>query len=231
MWRRTSGATPGEEVVEFSGRICYMSFGSSQSPRSNADYIMNLIQRKHDSVLEHAVWTFLLTGVTRAFTHQLVRHRVGMSFSQLSQQYHDETSATFILPPALADQTQLIATYVASVQSAQSAYSQILEALASRDEDTSPEARRSLRSAARGVLPESTETKIVVTANARSLRHFLALRGDIKGDIEMRLVSKRVFEMVSGDSPALFPDFILGRYPDGSPSVRQVDSSVRQEKG
>src|SRR5689334_13364185 len=91
QWKRTPHSAPAEELVEVSGRICYLSFGALQSPRSNREYIQNLIDREHESVLEHASWTFLLTGVSRAFTHQLVRHRVGFSFSQLSQQYHDET--------------------------------------------------------------------------------------------------------------------------------------------
>src|SRR5437764_12147977 len=81
-WKRTRGACPAEELVEVSGRICYLSFGSAQSPRSNKQYLKNLITNEHERVLEHASWTFLLTGISRAFTHQLVRHRAGFSFSQ-----------------------------------------------------------------------------------------------------------------------------------------------------
>src|SRR4051794_15196054 len=74
-WRRDSAGTPAEELVEFAGRVCYMSFGSRQSPRTNREYIQNLIVQGHESVLEHASWTLLLSGVSRSFTHQLVRHR------------------------------------------------------------------------------------------------------------------------------------------------------------
>src|SRR5437879_5398802 len=102
-WRRTQSATEAEEIVEAAGRICYMSFGASQSPRDNFEYIQNLIRMGHDSVLEHVSWTVLVTGVSRAFTHQLVRHRVGFAFSQLSQQYHDEHYAGFVMPPILKD--------------------------------------------------------------------------------------------------------------------------------
>src|SRR5690348_14458712 len=102
-WRRTLGASPAEELIELAGRICYMSFGSDQSRRTTAEYIANLIICGHESVLEHASWTFFITGVSRAFTHQLVRHRVGFSFSQLSQQYHDERNARFVEPPELAE--------------------------------------------------------------------------------------------------------------------------------
>ena len=100
-WRRTQGATGIEELIEVSGRVCYMSFGPDQSPRPNRDYVANLLRMRHESVLEHASWTLLLTGVSRAFTHQLVRHRAGFSYSQLSQQYHDERDATFVEPSSL----------------------------------------------------------------------------------------------------------------------------------
>src|SRR2546429_580260 len=101
-WKRTPGTTDAEELVEVAGRICYLSFGNRQSPRNNAEYIENLIQMGHESVLEHVTWTFLIDGVSRAFTHQLVRHRVGLAFSQLSQQYHDESDASFVMPGNLS---------------------------------------------------------------------------------------------------------------------------------
>src|SRR5262245_51297993 len=77
VWRESVGATPAEMLVEFAGRSCYMSFGSRQSDKTNAKYIENLIRNGHESVLEHAVWTIGITHVSRAFTHQFVRHRVG----------------------------------------------------------------------------------------------------------------------------------------------------------
>src|SRR5208282_5230463 len=95
-WRETMCATAAERVVEFAGRVCYMSFGPRQSDKSNRDYIHNLIRNGHESVLEHAVWTIAVCGISRAFSHQLVRHRVGFGFSQLSQQYHDESEARFV---------------------------------------------------------------------------------------------------------------------------------------
>src|SRR5204863_5540198 len=101
VWTRTPAATEAEELVEAAGRICYMSFGEKQSPRSNTEYIRNLIKQGHESVLEHVSWTLLLIGVSRALTHQLVRHRSGFSFSQLSQQYHEETTAEFVEPSHL----------------------------------------------------------------------------------------------------------------------------------
>ena len=91
---------PAEQVVELGGRVCYMSFGKGR--KSNQEYIGNILEAKHGSVIEHAVWTFLIAGVSRSLTHELVRHRAGFSFSQLSQRYVDETTADFVEPDAIA---------------------------------------------------------------------------------------------------------------------------------
>jgi thymidylate synthase (FAD) len=226
-WHRTPGATEQEEIVEISGRICYMSFGARQSPRSNADYIRNLISQGHESVLEHVTWTFLLTGVSRAFTHQLVRHRVGFSFSQLSQQYHEETAATFVEPAHLTKAPQALQAWRDAMAVSKESYKVILDSL--NELNGSPgldlqqkEFKRAIRSAARSVLPNATETKVVVTVNARALRHFFAVRGSIPGDVEMREVAGELFRLVQVEAPSLFGDFTLTTLPDGSPVLSQT---------
>jgi thymidylate synthase (FAD) len=221
-WRRTSLAEESEEIIEIAGRVCYMSFGNNQSPRSNKEYIRNLIRQGHESVLEHVSWTFILTGVSRAFTHQLVRHRVGFSFSQLSQQYHEETSAAFVEPAHLQRSRRALQAWRKAVAVSQESYRVILTSLSELDEDTSgpalskKEFKRAIRSAARSVLPNATETKIVVTANARALRHFFKIRGSIPGDVEMREVAAELFGRVRKEAPQLFHDFTLQRLPDGT---------------
>jgi len=225
-WHRTPGATEPEEIVEVSGRVCYMSFGEKQSPRSNGDYIRNLINQGHESVLEHVTWTFLLTGVSRAFTHQLVRHRVGFAFSQLSQQYHEETAATFVEPAHLQRSPQALKAWRSAVALSQESYRTILDSL--RELNGTPgldlqqkEFKRAIRSAARSVLPNATETKIVMTANARALRYFFKVRGSIPGDVEMRQVAAALFNAVEAEAPALFADFRLDTLSDGSPVLAQ----------
>ena len=226
-WHRTPGATDAEEIVELSGRVCYMSFGDKQSPRSNGEYIFNLIEQGHESVLEHVSWTFLLTGVSRAFTHQLVRHRVGFAFSQLSQQYHEETAATFVEPPHLQRSQKALEAWRKAIAVSQESYRAILDSL--KELNGTPgldlqqkEFKRAIRSAARTVLPNATETKIVMTANARALRYFFRVRGSIPGDLEMREVAAALFEIVRADAPALFPDFVLHTLSDGSPVLAQT---------
>lgn len=221
-WSQTGGSA-AERLTEFAGRICYMSFGSNQSPKSNSAYLRNLIRNGHESVLEHVSWTFLLTGVSRAFTHQLVRHRVGVAYSQLSQQYHDERDASFVRPDGIESDPDLLAAWQSAVESSRKAYQMILQTLSSSDQQ-SKESVRAIKSAARSVLPNATETKIVFTANARAIRHILASRGAIEGDFEMRHVSKLIFEVVVADAPSLFPDFQCDDLPDG-PIIRRVDIS------
>jgi thymidylate synthase (FAD) len=222
-WSESNSPTPAERLVEFAGRVCYMSFGTNQSDRTNREYIQNLIQNGHDSVLEHAVWSFALTGVSRAFTHQLVRHRAGFSYSQLSQQYHDETAARFIRPKELDRHPVAAQIWDNSIDASHRAYRQILEQL---DKESAAPARkekkRALRSAARSVLPNATETVIVVTANARSLRHFLRMRGSIIGDLEMRIVSTIMLEVLHREAPSLFLDFVIKRHEDGHPIIYQL---------
>lgn len=228
-WRRTDGALPPEEVVEVAGRTCYMSFGQAQSPRSTGEFIQNLIAMGHESVLEHASWTFVLTNVSRAFTHQLVRHRVGFAFSQLSQQYHDEHDAKFVMPAHLESFPEAREAWIKAINATKEAYASInalllQEGLSLSEDLDKKELNRAIRSAARSVLPNATETKIVMTANARALRHFFKVRGSIPGDIEMRLVAAGLLQIVKDEAPGMFFDFIIEKLSDGSPIVRKVES-------
>jgi thymidylate synthase (FAD) len=222
-WHQSKDATSAERLVEFAGRICYMSFGPRQSPATNAAYIRKLIQNQHDSVLEHAVWTVLLSGVSRAFTHQLVRHRIGFSYSQLSQQYHDESNITFVPPAGLEEFPALAQIWNNSVAESQIAYRRIIAGLNSPTAKALPankrERIRATRSLARSVLPNASETVIVTTFNARSLRHFLKTRGNTVGDYEMRSVSAALLNAIRPDGPAFFFDFAIEHSEDGLPLV------------
>lgn len=223
-WVASSDATDGEHLVEVCGRVCYMSFSSDVSKvrHPNSTYIENLVRKGHESVLEHANWTFILAGVSRAFTHQLVRHRIGFSFSQLSQQYHDESKAKILPPQGLHGEAREV--WEAATTTATDAYRRIVE-LTDANEAADSETKRRLRSAARSLLPNAVETVIAVSANARAIRHFLNLRGSIIGDIEMRQVSAAIFRMVSDDARALFRDFEIIENSDGYPLVRRLSTA------
>ena len=188
-WRESESASECDRLVEFSGRVCYMSFGDKQSSRTNKEYIDNLILQGHESVLEHAAFTLLADGISRALSHQLVRHRVGFSYSQLSQQYHDEREAGFAIPPELAPDHVAAEEWREAVENARGVYASLLERLTKSSfgsHMTAKERQRAIRSIARSVLPNSTETSLVMTGNARAWRHLLRIRGAIVGDMEMR---------------------------------------------
>ncbi|GAA4461257.1 FAD-dependent thymidylate synthase [Nibrella saemangeumensis] len=220
-WRRTEGTSESDEIIELAGRICYMSFGNLQSPRSNTDYIKNLIVQGHESVLEHVTWSFILTGISRGFSHQLVRHRIGFSYSQLSQQYYDESYAEFVLPDIIKHSKRAMEKWKEITKNNRESYKELLEYLKEIKIDglSKKELNRLLYTAARSVLPNATETKIFVTANARSIRHFLKVRGAIQGDEEMRRVSAELLKVVTQDAKALFSDFHIEYLKDGSPIV------------
>lgn len=222
-WRNSANATDAENLIEVAGRLCYLSFGWRQSPKTNREYIRHLIVHEHDSVLEHAAWSFVLTGVSRGFSHQFVRHRVGFAFSQMSQQYVDQRSGTAIMPEAVRGSVAAERHWLDSIERSREDYRELLSLLEGEESDLPPRERlRLVRSAARSLLPEGTETKLLFTANARALRHFLATRGDIEGDEEMRLVCARMLEELRTEAPAVFEDFYAEDLADGLPVVRRV---------
>jgi thymidylate synthase (FAD) len=222
-WRSDEGATDAENLIEIAGRICYMSFGERQSPKSNREYIRHLIVHGHESVLEHASWSFILSGVSRGFSHQFVRHRVGFAFSQLSQQYIDHSSAEAVMPEVVADLPAAAELWEASVNRSLADYREIVEILEGAPADLAPRERaRLLRSAARTLLPSAAETKLAFSANARAIRHFLATRGGIEGDEEMRMMSASLLGLMREEAPSAFEDFSLEQLDDGIPVVRQA---------
>jgi thymidylate synthase (FAD) len=211
-----------ERIVEIAGRTCYLSF-HNPSGKSTADYNENLIRHNHESVLEHASWTFILAGVSRAFTHQLVRHRIGFSFSQLSQQYVDHRSTRFVIPAELLKDPELLLVWKKSVLAQRDIYIDLVESSNSTAKNLNAKERiRSVRSVARSILPNCTEAAIAVTGNARAWRHFLELRGSTEGDIEMRRVSALLLSTLKNEAPSLFFDFTQTSLGDGWPIVKKV---------
>jgi len=201
-------STDGERLAEFAGRLCYMS-QSNPAGRSTRDYLENIKRQGHGSVLEHANYTMLLEGVSRSLTHELVRHRAGFAYSQLSQRYVDESDAAFVVPPAILGDEALEGTWKVEIERALAAYvklvGELMEQYAWIPERV--HRRKMAREAARGVLPNSTETKIVVTANARAWRTMLELRAGEGADLEIRRMAVAVLKLLREEAPGFFSDF------------------------
>ncbi len=225
----TDSEAASEILAEIAGRTCYMSFGKGR--KSNQEYLANILESKHGSVLEHAVWCLLITGVSRALTHELVRHRAGFGYSQLSQRYVDETDARYVVPPLFQEDAELRAKWEQTIECLRKAYVELADAAAQyvqqKYPDLEPRDRRKwARQAARSILPNACETKIFVTGNSRSWRHFLELRGSPHADTEIRLLAVEVFRALKRESPNIFQDIELVDEPDGMPSIRVVHSKV-----
>lgn len=220
-------STGGERLAEFAGRLCYMS-QHNPAGRTTAEYLENILKQRHGSVLEHANYSLLLEGVSRSLTHELVRHRAGMAYSQLSQRYVDESEAQFVVPPAIIGDAALETAWKAQITSAQQAYVALVEQLMERYRwvDDKVHRRKMAREAARGVLPNSTETKIVVTGNARAWRTLLELRSSEAAELEIRRLAVTVIRVLQRESAAFFGDFEIYTAEDRREAARVRHSKV-----
>ncbi len=220
MTWQTDTEVGGEQLVEAGGRVCYLSFGKGR--KTNSEYIGNLISMKHGSVLEHATWEFIIAGVSRSFSHELVRHRAGWGYSQLSQRYVDESMANFIEPDIIAEDERLHAIWLRSVQASHQAYIELVEGLMEKmtHVESKTQRRKLVREAARSVLPNATETIIFCSANARALRHFFELRGSEGADVEIRKVALQLLRIMQREAPTLFGDYEILRLDDGTEVTR-----------
>jgi thymidylate synthase (FAD) len=201
-------STDGERLAEFAGRLCYMS-QHNPAKRETREYLENIKKQGHGSVLEHANYTILLEGVSRSLTHELVRHRAGFAYSQLSQRYVDESVANFVVPPAILGDEGLEATWRSQMEGAQAAYVQLVAQLMERYGWIADKVhrRKMAREASRAVLPNATETKIVVTGNARAWRTMLELRSSEGAELEIRRMAIATLRLLQREAPGFFSDF------------------------
>lgn len=229
-WRSDSEVA-AEVLAESAGRLCYMSYAKPR-PGGNAVYLAHIKESGHGSVLEHAVWNFIFTGVSRSLTHELVRHRSGFGYSQLSQRYVDESVAEYVEPAIIAADPELHAIWLDAVRQTHLAYVELAERLAakiatdpaSRDLPAT-DRRKAARQAARSVLPNATETKIFVTANARALRHFLEQRGSRHAEPEIRLLANKLLAILVAEASNLFGDYTRTPLADGT---FEIDTRYRK---
>ena len=214
-------SSDGERLAEFAGRLCYMS-QHNPANRSTRDYLENIKKQGHGSVLEHANYALLLEGVSRSLTHELVRHRAGFAYSQLSQRYVAESEASFVVPPAVAGDEALEGAWRAQIESAQAAYVALVAQLMERYGWVADRVhrRKMAREAARGVLPNSTETKIVVTGNARAWRTMLELRSSEGAELEIRRAAVAILRVLQQEAPGFFSDFEIYEAADRREAAR-----------
>jgi thymidylate synthase (FAD) len=228
-----------EVLTETAGRTCYMSFAKPR-PGGNAAYLAHIKESGHGSVLEGAVWNLVFTGVSRSLTHELIRHRAGTGFSQLSQRFVDESVAEYVEPDIIAEDPELHSRWVAAIGYAHGFYVDLAAMLYRKqlsrrfgpgmtvnthsvaemeshlNIEAKTECRKAARQAARSVLPNATETKIFVTANARALRHMIEQRGSRHAEPEIRKLANKLLDLLQTESANLFGDYTRTPLPDGT---------------
>jgi thymidylate synthase (FAD) len=211
-------ADGGQALAEFAGRACYQSWTKpNPSTATNAGYLAHILEVGHLSVLEHGVVSFYLTGLSRSLTHELIRHR-HFSYSQLSQRYVPERAAAMVEPDVIAEDPEMHALFAEASDKALQAYNDLLEGLEKRfaDVENATLRRKQARQAARAILPNATETRIVVTGNYRAWRHFIAMRASEHADVEIRALAVACLRELQSVAANVFADFVITALPDGT---------------
>jgi len=208
-----------DRAVAAAGRLCYAPVSAAELTETMSDddvarLVRGLVASGHHSALEHASFTFAVDGVSRACTHQLVRHRMA-SYNQQSQRYVNFSAGDgFVIPPAIAADATAAQVFLRAMDQAREAYDRLVE-LGLAD----GRSRESVQEDARFVLPNAAETKIVVTMNGRELRHFFTVRCCNRAQWEIRALAWDLRGRVKALAPALFhksgPGCLYGTCPEG----------------
>lgn len=197
-------STDADLLAEFAGRSCYQSFHKpNPKTAANQDYLKNILDQGHFSVLEHASATFYVTGVSRALTHELIRHR-HLSYSELSQRFVNMEDAEMVIPPAIIEHEPVFSlTDIQDLSDvAANSYHNIVRRLTDKGLP-----RKQAREAARAVMPNATETRIVVTGNMRAWRDMLHKRYSVHADAEIREFAAEILRQLREIAPGTFQDF------------------------
>jgi thymidylate synthase (FAD) len=186
-----------ERAIAAAARLCYAPVGAAELLEHMSDeavrkVLKTIMTSGHLSALEHATYTFAIDGVSRAMTHQLVRHRLA-SYNQQSQRYVSYDDPAFVMPPAVAADPEAREAFLQACGDAFMAYRAMI------DRGVAPEDARYL-------LPNAMETKIVVTMNVRELLHFFELRCCKRAQWEIREVGLKMLDLAEPTAPYIFMD-------------------------
>ena len=207
-----------EKIVAAAAKLCYSNKADISSlmngitPDRAENFIAKLESSGHDSPMEHCSFTFAIEGVSRALTHQLVRHRVGASYSQRSQRYCAEDNFEYVIPESVVA-NGFNGAYETAMESARKTYQTLVDHGIPKED-------------ARMVLPNAACTRIIVTMNVRELWHFFSLRCCKRAQAEIRAVANEMLRLCREASPALFkhagPSCMKGYCPEGAMSCGKV---------
>ena len=201
-----------ESVVALAARTTYTTeppeLGVIHNGETDAETIRRVMGYGHVSIIEHAHFTFLIKGVSRSLTHQLVRHRLA-SYSQQSQRFvkFSEKTIETVAPPTVGKDIYRASAFAAAILKSKEMYDRLIE-LGVPPED------------ARFVLPNAATSNIMMTMNARELLHFFKLRCCNRAQWEIRELANKMLDLVKDVAPTIFeragPNCVqLGYCPEG----------------
>lgn len=220
LWRPEPGVSDAESLIEAASRGCYQSWKRpNPATATNAGYLNHILEVGHYSVLEHASYNFLVRGVSRALSLEMARHRF-TSRSELSQRFVDGSQTPKVLPPLIrdaldssevdeAEAAAIERAFSTAVDASDKAYSALVPLLTDLLDHTQPDLtktarRKKAREAARGVLPESTSTEMVLSGNARAWMGILNKRDDPSADAEIIEFAQEIGRQLAIVSPNIF---------------------------
>lgn len=219
----------GTWLCKIAGQLCYMSFGEGRTKNKDAKkYFDNILSSGHGSVLEHATYSLLFYGISRSLTHELVRHRAGFGYSQVSQRYVSGKVLRFVERPEYQNDPELHYRFEIRIDTLAAEYESIAEQLLGMQKEGSTilsaerrtDLRKKVQQTARSVLPNETEAPIVVTGNIRAWRHFLEMRASEHAETEIRAVAMKVYRELVREEPILFNDYEVYMPEDGLEALR-----------
>ena len=221
-----------EELIALSAKLCYSRLtisGLSErvSAQDQTEFISKIMNMGHESILEHASFTFGIEGVSRVLLAQLTRHRIA-SFSVQSQRYVSyEKGFGFILPPKIEELgPEAVKEYTDQMNQIETWYREWQDRLGRQGEKSNEDARF--------VLPNACETRIMLTMNVRELRHFFSLRMCNRAQWEINELATRMHKLCIETAPALFEDAgpacIRGNCPEGEKTCGQMMAKRNERK-
>jgi len=220
----TNALSDAETLTEVFGRLCYRSFEPGLNPnvtrvrKGNQPYLRHVVEVGHGSVLEHAVLNFIFAGVSRVFTHELVRHRAGTAVSQESLRFVRLDRLSAYMPMHIRENEEGMAVFAKTLAQLEE-IQQKLSTVFQIQKETGFDGKKKLTSAFRRIAPMGVATSIGWSCNFRALRHVIEVRTAPDAEEEIRLVFGLVFQQVSKRYPTLFADYEVEEV-DGLPWVR-----------
>lgn len=210
QWRSKDPKSQAELLIEVAGRMCYKSFGTELNSNltkvreGNHDYIGNILRSGHGSVLEHASATFGLVGISRVVTHEIVRHRAGVAYSQESMRFVSIDNMRFYYPDAFGGSKYDLVELDIKLSEIEDDYKEMQKELL--DPDMPFSKKKKITSAMRRMLPDGICTDLVMTANHRAWRHMIAMRTSIHAEEEIRKVFNDIAIRLKVQYPAIYQD-------------------------